>query len=546
MSSPVHQNASLLAQLLGEVIVHHAPHTAEINETKKWEHLESWLEGLEQHAAGQVGPFLQKILDNSNPPPEIRALMEEAIQPPAQFSAVIEQIFVFGIVSQALGVSVAPFLQGVSNDLWAAAVSAGISVPVSPAVIATAVARGLNLGDPPTTTVPDWAYEEAAKSGVSKDDVDLQASIVGTPPAPQELFELLRRKEIDLDGVKTGLKEGDTRDDWVDKLAVLAHAWLTPLDFVRAAVQSQMSYSDAEQWAEATGLDTSTQLPLATGNTEATPTMFGLAYSIAGRPPGPQELARMTLRSIIPKEGTGADATSFQQGIAESDVKTKWTDALWKLAQYVPPPREVSTLLEHGAVTEDQAVAYWQMGGVPAELAQGYAYMAQQQHIGQDKLLAKGQVLTGYFEGLFSKADAEQLLGLLGYRGQVAEDMLALTNMRREIQAINFVVNRVKTLFTGYKLSAADAHKALDTVGVPADQVSELLSTWEAIRIAPVRLPTDAQIGKAVKYGTITQDEGMDALEALGYQPRDAAIVLSAEAQSVVKPLPPAGTTVTG
>lgn len=545
-NGPAHANASLLAQLLSEVQITAAPHIAEINNVKRREHLEQWLEGLEQHAAGQVGPFLQKLLENSDPPPEIRQLIEEAISPPAQFSAVIEQIFVFGIVSQLLGASVTPFIQGVINDLWTAAVSAGISVPVSPAVIATAVARGLNLGDPPTTAVPDWAYSEAAKSGVAKEDIDLQASIVGTPPAPQELFELERRGEIEHDDVIRGLKEGDTRDDWVDKLSQLAHAWLTPLDFVRAAVQSQMTYSEAQQWAEATGLDVSTQLPLDTGDTEASPDMFGLAFSIAGRPPGPQELARMTLRGIIPKEGTGAGATSFQQGIAESDVKTKWTDSLWQLAQYVPPPREVGTLLERGAITKDQAVAYWQMAGVPNELAQGYAYIAEQQHVGQDKLLAKGQVLQGYFEQLFSKADAEQLLDLLGYRGQVAEDMLALTDMRREIQAINYVVNKVKTLFTGYKISATNAQKALDAVGVPADQISELLGTWEAIRIEPVRLPTDAQIGKAVKYGTIDQEEAMDALEALGYQPRDAAIVLSAEGEVQVTPLPPAGTTVTG
>lgn len=541
-----HKTAGLLAQLLAQTIVEHAPHTAEINETKKWEHLETWLEGLEKHAAGQVGPFLQKVLDNSDPPPEIKALIDEAISPPEQFSAVIEQIFVFGIVSQLLGVSVAPFLQGVSNDLYTAAVSAGISVPLTPATIATAAARGLQLGDKPTVSMPGWAYDEAAKSGVSKEDIDLQASIVGTPPAPQELFEMLRRKIISEADVKTGLKEGDTRDDWVDQLTQLAHGWLTPLDFVRAAVQAQMSYGDAQTWAEATGLDTSTHLPLETGGTEATPDMFGLAFSIAGRPPGPQELARMTLRGIIERSGTGADATSFQQGIAESDVKTKWTDALWKLAQYVPPPREVGTLLERGAIDHAQAISYWEMSGVPTELANGYAYMAEQQHVGQDKLLAKGQVLTGYFEQVFSKADAEQLLGLLGYRDQVAADMLALTDMRREIQAINFVVNKVKTLYVSYKISAVNAKRALDQIGVPAEQVTDLMGTWDAVRVAPVRVPSESSIGKAVKYGTLDQAEAMQALEALGYEPRDAAIVLSAESELPVKPLPPAGSTVTG
>ena len=541
-----HQTANLLAQLLASKAVLQEPELAQIRETIKREHLEDFLEQLERHTAGQVGPMLQKILDSSDMPPELKPLLEEAINPPAQFSAVIEQIFIFGIVSQILGTSIAPFLVGVSNDLFTAAVGEGISVPVSPAVIATAAARGLNLGDKPTVSMPAWAYTEAAKSGVAKEDIDLQASIVGTPPAPQELFELLRRGIIQSDDVARGLAEGDTRDDWIPQLQQLAHAWLTPLDFVRAAVQSQMTYDEAQTWAQATGLDTSTPLPLNVGNTEATPDMFGLAFSIAGRPPGPQELARMTLRGIIPQSGTGAGVTTFEQGIAESDVKTKWTDALWKLAQYVPPPREVGTLLEKGGITSEQASQYWEMGGVPAELAKAYVYITEQQHVTQDKLLAKGQVLTAYYDGILNEQDATDMLGLLGFRGQVAADMLAITDMRREIQAVNYVVTKVKTLYTSHKLSATDAKTALDTAGISSDEADKLLATWEAIRTAPVRVPSESAIGKAVKYGTLDQDEALAALQALGYQARDAAIVLSAESELPVKPLPPAGTTVTG
>lgn len=541
-----HANASRLAQLLGETIVHHAPWTANVNEEAKWRHTENFLEGLEAHAAGQVGPLLQAIKDRANVPPEVAHLLDEAIDPTAQFGAVIEQIFVFGIVSQLLSSSVQPFLQGISNDLWTAAVSDQISVPVSPATIATAAGRGLNLGDPPTTTVPNWAYEEAAKSGVSKEDVDLQASLVGLPPALQELFELQRRGVITLDQVKQGLREGDFRDDWIDLTANLVHSWLTPLDFVRAAVQSQMTYSEAADWAGKTGLDTSTPLPLDTGGSEATPDMFGLAFSIAGRPPGPQELARMSLRGIIPWDGQGADQTSFAQGIAESDVKTKWTASLKALSQYVPPPGSVGTLLERGVITHDQAVTYWQQGGVPSELATAYAAMAQQQSTIESKNLARGQIITGYYDGIFSNDQATELLELLGIKGQVAADLLAIADFRREIQAINAVVRRVGTMYEAYKISAFDAKNALITVGLTAGQADKLMNTWVVLRIAPIRLPTTEEIGLAVKYGTITPDIGISELTALGYQPRDAAIVLSAHSGVTVSPLPAAGTTVTG
>lgn len=541
-----HANASKLAQLLAQVIVEHAPHTARLAEEAKYEHLEMFLEDLEQHTSKGITPFLTSLMENATIPPEFIGLVTEAIDTPAQFSAIVTQLFLYGVVSQLLSTSVTPFLQGVSNDLWVKAVADGISVPISAPTIATAAARGLNLGDPPTVDMPAWAYPAAAKSGVSADDLNLMASIVGTPPAPQELFELLRRNLINQDRLKQGLREGDTRDDWIDVLAQLAHGWLTPTDFVRAAVQAQMSYSDAQEWATKTGLDTTTALPITADQVGGSNDMFGLAWAIAGRPPGPVELANMALRGIIDWEGTGAGATTFQQGIAESDVKTKWTGALRKLSEYLPPPAAIGSLLERGAITTEQAVTLWKQRGVPDALAQGYAYIANQQHVGQDKLLAKSEITTAYFDRIINRQEALDYLDQLGYRAQVGEEILAIQDFRREIKAINSVVNRVLGEYGSYRLSATDAKTALVNAGLDPDNAQLLLSTYETLRQAPIRLPNTRDIGLAVKSGTITVEEGLAELERLGYQPRDAAITLSAHAGVKITPLPPAGNTVTG
>lgn len=538
--------AGRLAQLLGETIVHHAPWTADIDQEARWRHTNQWLDGLEAHTAGLVGPLLQRALDESDPPDEIKALLQEAIAPTAAFSAILEQIFLYGIVSQLISTSLQPFMQGVVNQLSTSAVASGISRPLDPATIATAAARGLEKGAKPTVTMPAWAASTAAENGMSEEDINLLASIVGLPPALQELFELYRRGVITVDEVKVGLKEGDFRDDWVDRAVKLAHTWLTPDDFVRAAVQEQMTYGDARTWAEKTGLDVSTNLPVDTGGTAATPDMFGLAYAISGRPPGPVQLGDMALRKIIGWHGTGADATTFQQGIAESDVKTKWTPALEQLMQYVPPPGTIGTLLERGAITKQQAEQYWEQRGVPPELAKGYAYVAEQQHIGQDKLLARTDITTALYDGIFTRQEAVDMLDLLGYRGQVADDIVEITQFRREIRSINAVVSRVESLYGSYRLDATHAKTALTTVGIGSEQADTLLKTWDVLRVTPIRLPTAREIGRAVKAGTITNPEGLVELERLGYEPRDAAIVLSSYSGAPVSPLPAPGGSVTG
>jgi hypothetical protein len=548
MSTPpiAHQQASKLAQLLGEVIVHHAPWTAQINEAERRRQTELFLEGLEAHTAEKVGPVLTELFDGIEVPEVLQPILADAIGPQAQFSAIVTQIVLYGVVSQLLGSSMQPFIQGITNDLWAKAVGLGISVPVSPAVLATAAGRGLKLGDPPTTSVPAESYAEAAKSGVSADALNLQASLVGLPPALQELFELLRRGDITEAEVRQGLREGDFRDDWIDRALGLAYGWLTPIDFVDAAVQEQMSYGDAREWATKTGLKTDTPLPIDADQVGGSNDMFGLAWSTRGRPPGPVQLAEMTLRGIIPRDGTGAGATTFQQGIAESDVKTKWTDALYQLAEYIPPAASIGVLLEHGAITREQAVALWEKRGVPSELASGYAYMAEQQHIGQDKLLARGDILKAYFEGLMDRKDALEDLDLLGYRDGVATELLDLQDFRREFAAIGAVARKIEAMYSTFRISPARAKEALTTVGIPAGQADSILKRWDVIRVEPLRVPTTREIGMAAKAGTITVKEGLAELAQLGYQPRDAAIVLSAHLGKPITPLPAAGTTVTG
>ena len=265
-----------------------------------------------------------------------------------------------------------------------------------------------------------------------------------------------------------------------------------------------------------------------------------------GRPPGPEQLGRMANRGLIPWTGTGAGALTFQQGIAESDVKTKWTDALAALEVYVPPPRQVGTLLEHGAITADQAVQFWKDGGVPDALAQGYLYMTEQEHVGQDKLLAKGEITAAYYDGIITSEQALDYLGLLGFRDQVAAEILAVTDFRRELQAVNKVVSKIGTLYTTFKVSAVDATRALLGVGISQDQIDQLLDLWQQLRIAPIRVPSEAQIAGAVKYGTLTEAQALAMLADLGYQPLDAAVVLSSGSEQQITPLPPAGTTTVG
>lgn len=538
-----------VGEVVKDVLAEHAPKAAEHGARATAAGRKAFLEELETYNAEMLGDLIDSMRASGSIPPEIDKMLEAIKAPTAQIGGILSSFFIYGVMLQLASSVLQPFFQATSNDIWAA----HPTKPLSPADLAVGAVRGIVPGGPAITSYPEEINAIAGESGISAADMQYLANITGNPPSPQDLLEMKRRGIITLAQLATGLKEGDTRDEWIPMFEQLINQWITPTDFVAAAVREQVTRPVAQAWANAAGLDTGwdvsqypgPQLEVGTPPEEPAVNMFDLLFDIAGRPPGPQELGHMANRKLI--DWTNADAglpspdptaITFEQGIAESDIKTKYTAVLQALQVYVPPPRMVTGLLEKGGITEDPARLYWQYGGVPASLVDAYVYEATQQATIQDKLLAKGDILTAYYDQVIDNATATELLDLLGFTGAVAEFQLATVDMRREIKALNAEVNRIGSYYMHYKLTEVGAENALTTLGVPAGQIQGLLSIWSVDRIVPNRLPTTSQISKAVQYGTLTVNEALSKLELLGFTAYDAAIVLSAEGEIQITPLP--------
>lgn len=523
IGGPTHHTAGKLAQLLGEVITHHTPHTAEVGERIKRKLTDEWLDRLEDHSTMIIGPLIDKVLEDTNPPDEIRHIMEQMAHPTAALGSFAEQFLVYGIGFSIAGVLIEPFTQELSNTLW----KQFPERPMSPADAATAITQGVNFADPQGVDIPEWAYDEALMSGINRDRFATLVGAAGQAPDGTDLFEMFRREIITAAQLRDGFIEGPTKNKWIPFLQKLQYTPLTVADMVRAAVQAQLPYSQAEDLAHKLGLEPA-------GWVADNPDWFKIAFDISGRPPGPELMGRMANRGIIGWTGTGPDETTFEQGIAESDVKPKWTDALRKIQEYVPPPRSVGALLKSGSITSAQAKQYWEDGGVPATLADAYVHQALTEETATEKALAKGEVTTLLYDGLISTQVALDLLGVLGFNGQTATYIVEITNFKRRIQALNTASRRVGSLYVAYKMTATDAKESLQQLGVPADQITALLATWDIERRPQVRLPTMAQLGKAVQYAGLPFDVAVSKAQLLGYTAYDATLIIAAEAQYTV------------
>lgn len=87
---------------------------------------------------------------------------------------------------------------------------------------------------------------------------------------------------------------------------------------------------------------------------------------LAGDAPSPTDLVTALRRKIIDRHGTGADSTSFDQGIREGNLHDKWTSVVAQLAVQWPTPLTAVDATLKGQVTPEQGKAlYEQFGGDP-------------------------------------------------------------------------------------------------------------------------------------------------------------------------------------
>ena len=509
-----------LADKVGAKVAEHVAHAARQNaETETLRRHASTLaiaESLRNDLKPAMAEYFGTIIDKLPDGDPTRQFYELFMSPESVLNDAVINIMGFvGMIIACISETGKVFFQPLLNELW----SSRPRMPMSPADVANAVVQGyMTLAEGET---------EAAYSGLDTKPFRTMVEVTGMPPSPQDLFQMFRRSIIpegksaaDFPSVYAGLAEGHTKDSWIPIFQKLAYVWPSPTDFVNAAVREQVPYATASEWAGKTGLDTTTEVA-------AGIKFFDLLFDVAGRPPGPEEMARMAHRKIIPWTGTGPKATTFQQGIAESDLKTKWTAALEALSAYIPSNGEITSWVRHGFVTKADALPMYAKNAVTADVANLMMESALVDQLAEDRQLAKGEVVALYTAQHLTAAEATNALAAVGYHGEQAKEILWLADFRREAQAYNRVIQVLGRQVVTGKLSVNNATQTLGAMGVPSQTITVLTNDWKLARQAEVPAPSEGTIVSAAYYGVETPNEAFNDLKALGYTPYDAWRLLS-------------------
>lgn len=421
------------------------------------------------------------------------------------------------------GPEAATFIQGIREgrlaDKWAPMIRELSNVLLSPPDAAAAVVRGfVSEADGQAT---------AAKSGVDAATFATLVHLSGDAPGPQQLAEALRRGAIPATGsgadsisFTQGIAEGRLANKWAPVIQKLSLDWPTPVAALSAQLKGAFSGDEGKAMYEKLGGD---------------PQFYDWLLFGEGSAPTPNEAADMARRGIIPKDGTGPDAVTYEQAFLEGPWRNKWSDAFWQYSQFIPTAREVITLLKDGAVDKATAAQWMKRAGADDATTAAFIAEADTEALSNYKGLTQSAVLNMYYNRLITADDATNILESLHVSPQAVPLMLAYADLQRAIAQQNSAISRVGTLYAARKITAQTAKQSLITLQVPAAALDDIMSTWELENSISVKLLTATQIVDAWEYEVMTEGEALTELGNIGYTPYDAWVLLSLKAKA---PLP--------
>lgn len=349
----------------------------------------------------------------------------------------------------------------------------------------------------------------AEEAGITGHDYGVLRDNTAQPLTLTAVVELWRRGAVSEADLERAIHESTVDDSWTDAIKQLGIVPPSPDIALQAYLEGQVPEAEARRRYKEGGGD---------------PSWFDSDYDTRGSAPSPVELGDMANRGIIPWNGQGPKATTFQQGFLEGPWRNKWRGPMRKLAEYLPPPRTVTAMYHEGSLTRKEANDLLVKQGLTAHLAAAYTQSGSNQKTAGQRDLAVSTIMDLYRDQAIGKQDAKGFLTDLGYDGDEADFILLVSDLRRVQRYTETAIRTIHTQYTNHSITQLNASDKLDHLGVPSGQRDQLLQLWDLERQARVETLTATQIRQAFEHDLISRDDAVQRLVNKGYSRGDAGI----------------------
>ena len=356
--------------------------------------------------------------------------------------------------------------------------------------IATAVHRGIMADDgllvtpvptgtgnvPRIPVSPLDTLAEFAAQGIDPERARILVADTGLPLSLGEMLQLYNRNSVTATDVKVSIAESNVRNEYMDVALDLARRLLTPHEAAEAELRGVMSHTDAQAYANLSGLNE---------------TDYATLFAILGRPLNVHEITTGEARGgTYGGDYSAVPAGPYRDAIRRSAIRPEYADLAYHNRYTYPSAFVLRSLAQAGELGDSAAV--------------------------EQVLLEIG------WKPSFAKQVAQ------AWTGGGAVDP-------HTVKAQTQLWTTTHKSYVGEMIDAATATTALGAAGVSAAAVPAVLNIWNEERSLIRKQLTPAQIKKAFSTSTInpatgqpwTQAEATAALLARGYDQNDATTLLT-------------------
>jgi hypothetical protein len=331
--------------------------------------------------------------------------------------------------------------------------------------------------------------------------------------------------EAELDRV---IAHSRVRPQFTDDLKKLAQNSVSPADAVEMAVKQVVGPNEAKALYGAAG---------------GIPEQFDALVDAAGDSAGVEKAVELYCHGVLTK-------AQLTQIVAMSRLNPRFyylTEANPDDGNRVPlnyrwlDPYQISEAAKAGTITAKQALDWLLQSGYPPEQAQAFATTVAAGTVSKQKEESLTMVLDEYQAGILDEAKATTAITALGYEANAVPYLLDYALAKATLAARNSALAKVRAAYLVGEVANDQATHDLSQLGLPQPAINTYLADWAVERATPRRTLTEAQIGKLLGEGYISEATALAKWEGLGLSAGDAALLLMIYPAPAAGAPPPAG-----
>ena len=208
------------------------------------------------------------------------------------------------------------------------------------------------------------------------------------------------------------------------------------------------------------------------------------------------------------------------------DIAPGWRDELVSIAYNVISRVDIRRMYREGIVNEAEVTRVYLDEGYTPQDAERLTRFAVADATADARELTKAEVLALYEAGGVEETDVRSMLSDLGYGAQETDWLLLLAAFRRHRRFRDLAISRVRSRYSGRRISKVEASGALDRLEVPPAERDTLIDTWDAERDVERPRLSAAMIGGMYKSQILTEEDARVRWVQLGYRSDDVDLLV--------------------